>query len=115
MRVLKALSIAAAGVVLGGFGLATFAPAVAAPAPAAGPAAAAPALSGQVESNEISIAPAMAGRISAVKVDEGAQVTKGAVLVQLDTAALKLQLGQARQGVTAAKAAVSGPADSISG
>jgi len=75
------------------------------------PAAAAPALSGQVESNEISIAPAMAGRISAVKVDEGAQVTKGAVLVQLDTAALKLQLGQARQGVTAAKAAVTNAKD----
>ena len=65
-----------------------------------------PALSGQVETTEIAVAPAMAGRITSVKVAEGDRVTTGQVLVQLDTAALKLQVGQAKQGVTAAKAAV---------
>ncbi len=65
------------------------------------------ALSGQVETDEIAIAPAMAGRITAIKVSEGDQVTKDQVLVELDTAALKLQLSQAKEGVTAAKAAVS--------
>lgn len=65
-----------------------------------------PALSGQVETNEIAVAPAMAGRITSVRVAEGDRVTKGQVLVQLDTAALKLQVTRAKQGVTAAKAAV---------
>ncbi|MBK8448028.1 MAG: efflux RND transporter periplasmic adaptor subunit [Micropruina sp.] len=68
-------------------------------------------LSGQVETTELTIAPAMAGRITAVKAAEGDQVTKGQVLVQLDTAALKLQLSQAKQGVTAAKAAVTNEED----
>ncbi|MFT4297200.1 MAG: efflux RND transporter periplasmic adaptor subunit [Micropruina sp.] len=69
------------------------------------------ALTGQVESGEVAVAPAMAGRITAVKVAEGDRVTKGQVLVQLDTAALKLQLSQAKQGVTAAKAAVTNARD----
>ena len=68
-------------------------------------------LSGQVETDEIAVAPAMAGRITAIKVDEGDQVKKGQVLVQLDTAALKLQVSQAKQGVTAAKAAVTNAKD----
>jgi len=63
-------------------------------------------LSGQVEATELSIAPAMAGRITQLKAAEGDRVTEGQVLAQLDTAALKLQLSQAKQGVTAAKAAV---------
>ena len=68
-------------------------------------------LSGQVETDEIAVAPAMAGRITAIKVSEGDQVTKGQVLVQLDTAALKLQLSQTKQGVKAAKAAVTNARD----
>lgn len=68
-------------------------------------------LSGQVETDEIAVAPATAGRITAIKVDEGDQVKKGQVLVQLDTAALKLQVSQAKQGVTAAKAAVTNAKD----
>lgn len=68
-------------------------------------------LSGQVETDEIAVAPAMAGRITAIKVSEGDRVKKGQVLVQLDTAALKLQLSQAKQGVTAAKAAVTNAKD----
>ena len=63
-------------------------------------------LSGQVETTELSVAPAMAGRITSVKAKEGDRVTKGQLLVQLDTAALRLQLDQAKQGVKAAKAAV---------
>ena len=63
-------------------------------------------LTGQVETTEIAVAPAMAGRITSIKVGEGDRVAKGQVLVQLDTAALKLQVTQAKQGVTAAKQAV---------
>lgn len=63
-------------------------------------------LTGQVETGEIAVAPAMAGRITSVTVAEGDRVSKGQVLVQLDTAALKLQVTRAKQGVTAAKAAV---------
>jgi len=72
---------------------------------------AAPTLSGQVEATELSIAPALAGRITSVKATEGDRVAKGDVLVQLDTAALKLQRSQAEQGVTAAKAAVTNAED----
>ncbi|MFT3860315.1 HlyD family secretion protein [Micropruina sp.] len=68
-------------------------------------------LTGQVETTELSIAPAMAGRITQVAVAEGDQVVKGDVLAELDTAALKLQLSQAKQGVTAAKAAVTNAKD----
>ncbi|MFT4215593.1 MAG: efflux RND transporter periplasmic adaptor subunit [Micropruina sp.] len=63
-------------------------------------------LTGQVETSQIAIAPATAGRITSMKASEGDQVSKGQVLVQLDTAALKLQVSQAKRGVTAAKAAV---------
>lgn len=68
-------------------------------------------VSGQVETTELSVAPAMAGRISKVAAAEGDRVAKGDVLVQLDTAALKLQLSQAKQGVKAAKAAVTNARD----
>lgn len=63
-------------------------------------------LTGSVEAREYQIAPALAGRITALEVAEGDQVTKGQELVRLDQAALKLQLAQAKQGVTAAKAAL---------
>lgn len=68
-------------------------------------------LSGQVETTELSVAPAMAGRITKVAASEGDQVAKGDVLVQLDTAALKLQVSQAKQGVKAAEAAVTNARD----
>ena len=68
-------------------------------------------LSGQVETTEIAVAPAMAGRITSLKVAEGDRVTKGQLLVQLDTAALKLQRSQAQQGVKAAKAALTNAQD----
>jgi HlyD family secretion protein len=69
-------------------------------------AASASALSGTVESTEYQVSPAIAGRITAMKVVEGDQVTKGQELVTLDQSAIRLQLDQAKQGVVAAKAAV---------
>ncbi len=62
--------------------------------------------SGSVEADQFQIAPALAGRVAEVKVSEGDHVTKGQLLVQLDTTALKLQRDQAKQGVVAAKAAL---------
>ncbi|MCE1175038.1 MAG: efflux RND transporter periplasmic adaptor subunit [Propionibacteriales bacterium] len=62
--------------------------------------------SGSVEADQFQIAPAVSGRVTEVKVSEGDQVTKGQLLVQLDTTALKLQRDQAKQGVVAAKAAL---------
>jgi HlyD family secretion protein len=67
--------------------------------------------SGSVEANTYPITPALAGRIVTVNVAEGDQVTTGQVLVQLDDSALKLQLAQAKQGVTAAKAALTNARD----
>lgn len=61
---------------------------------------------GSVEANEFQIAAALSGRITEVKVTEGQQVGEGAELVRLDQSALKLQLEQAKQGVTAAEAAL---------
>lgn len=67
--------------------------------------------SGSVEATSSQIGPALAGRIIAVPVAEGDQVAKGQLLVQLDQTAMKLQLDQANQGVTAAKAALSNARD----
>ncbi len=66
---------------------------------------------GSVEADQYQITPALAGRITEVKVVEGDKVTKGQLLVQLDTAAMKLQLQQAQQGVIAAKAALKNARD----
>lgn len=62
--------------------------------------------SGQIETPEYDIAPAIAGRVTKLRVAEGDPVQTGDVLVRLDRAALKLQREQARQGVVAARAAV---------
>ena len=67
--------------------------------------------SGQVESRQYQIASAVSGRVTKVGVVEGTSVKKGQELVRLDQAALKLQLTQAREGVTAAKAAVTNARD----
>lgn len=63
-------------------------------------------LTGSVEADQYQITPALAGRITSVKVVEGDTVTKGQLLAQLDSTAMKLQLEQAKQGVIAAKAAL---------
>ncbi|MBK7819499.1 MAG: efflux RND transporter periplasmic adaptor subunit [Tessaracoccus sp.] len=68
-------------------------------------------LTGQVETTEIALAPAMAGRIVSIDVAEGDRVTEGQTLVRLDTAALDLQVAQAEQGVVAARAAVTNAED----
>ncbi len=69
-------------------------------------AASASALTGTVESSQYQVSPAIAGRITDVKVVEGDRVTRGQELVTLDQSAIRLQLEQAKQGVEAAKAAV---------
>jgi HlyD family secretion protein len=68
-------------------------------------------LTGTAEANEYQISPAIAGRVTAVNVREGDQVIKGEQLVAIDSAAMKLQLQQAEQGVKAAKAAVKNAQD----
>ncbi len=68
-------------------------------------------LSGTVQTREYQVAPAIVGRITAVNVAEGDQVTKGEPLVTLDKAALDLQVKQAQEGVRAAKAAVTNAKD----
>jgi HlyD family secretion protein len=73
--------------------------------------AAANQFSGSVEADQYQISPALAGRITDVAVVEGDKVTKGQLLVQLDGAAMKLQLQQAQQGVVAAKAALTNARD----
>lgn len=67
--------------------------------------------SGSVEATSSQIGPALAGRIVSVPVAEGDQVAQGDLLVQLDQTAMKLQLDQAEQGVTAAKAAITNARD----
>jgi HlyD family secretion protein len=66
---------------------------------------------GAVEAKEYQVAPALAGRIRSVSVAEGDRVTKGQKLIVLDAKAFELQLTQAREGVKAAKAAVTNARD----
>jgi len=73
--------------------------------------AASTAVSGQVEARQFQVASAIAGRVATVAVAEGDVVKEGATLVTLDTAALTLQLDQAKQGVLAAEAAVTNAKD----
>ena len=68
-------------------------------------------VSGSVEANEYQVAAALSGRITAVTVAEGDQVTKGQELVRLDRSAAKLQVQQAQQGVKAADAALTNAHD----
>ena len=67
--------------------------------------------SGSMEANEYQVAAALSGRVTAVRVAEGDEVTKGQELVRLDRSSAKLVLEQARQGVKAAKAAVTNAKD----
>ncbi|MDR1851076.1 MAG: efflux RND transporter periplasmic adaptor subunit [Propionibacteriaceae bacterium] len=63
-------------------------------------------LTGTLEANEYQIAPAIAGQVKELKVAEGDKVEEGQVLAELDPMALELQVEQAQQGVTVAKAAL---------
>jgi HlyD family secretion protein len=61
--------------------------------------------SGTIEAPEVSVAPLVSGRIVNAPVAEGATVKTGDVLYRIDDSVMKLQVTQARAGVTAAKAA----------
>jgi HlyD family secretion protein len=63
-------------------------------------------VSGTVEATEYQVASSLAGRIETVTVSEGDSVKSGDVLAVLDTAAMKLQVRQANDGVRAAQAGV---------
>lgn len=63
-------------------------------------------LSGVVETRTYQVSAPMAATVTAVQATEGARVAKGATLLRLDTRSLDLQITQAKQGVTAARAAV---------
>ncbi len=73
--------------------------------------AASVAASGEMEAKEYQLAAALAGRVSKVRVVEGETVKTGQELVRLDRSALQLQLDQAKQGVTAAQAALTNAQD----
>lgn len=67
--------------------------------------------SGSVEATSYDVAPATAGIVRTVHVMQGDTVTDGQKLVELDARALDLQVSQAEQGVTAAKAALTSARD----
>lgn len=69
------------------------------------------AFTGSVEANSYQVGSALSGRITKVAVAEGDHVAAGQLLVQLDDSAMKLQLEQARQGVTVANAALTNVKD----
>lgn len=62
--------------------------------------------SGAVEAQQYQVASVIAGRVNKVAVSEGDVVKQGQTLIVLDQSALKLQVGQAEQGVKAARAAL---------
>lgn len=61
-------------------------------------------VSGFIEGREYKVASEIAGRIRAVRVDEGDPVSAGQTLVELDTTLLDAQLAQAQAGVDTAQA-----------
>lgn len=58
--------------------------------------------SGTIEAEQIAITPQTAGRITTAPAEEGARVSQGDVLYELDPALLALQVEQAQAGVDAA-------------
>lgn len=68
-------------------------------------------VAGLVEVDEYLVSPATAGRITAIEVKEGTQVSEGQKIAALDGTVLALQLTQAEAGVTAAKAQVTNAED----
>lgn len=61
--------------------------------------------SGTIEASQVTVSPQTSGRILSAPAQEGVAVRAGDVLYKLDATTLKLQVEQARDGVTAAKAA----------
>jgi HlyD family secretion protein len=60
--------------------------------------------SGTIEATEYAVTAEIGGRVEAVLADEGDQVTKGAVLVELDKSLLAAQIGQAEAELAVAQA-----------
>src|SRR3990170_3585867 len=60
--------------------------------------------SGTIEADEIALGAEVGGRVAALQVDEGADVTAGAVLATLDTAVLDAQMRQADAAIEVARA-----------
>ena len=60
--------------------------------------------SGVIRAKRVSIASELGGRIAAVPVREGAMVTQGAVVAELDPTLLEGQIAVARSGVSVAQA-----------
>jgi multidrug resistance efflux pump len=61
-------------------------------------------VAGTIEATEVRVAPEVAGRVSEVDVDEGAQVAAGDVLLRLDDALLQAQKARAQAGLDTAEA-----------
>jgi HlyD family secretion protein len=61
-------------------------------------------VSGFIEGDEIAIAPEIGGRIEAITVDEGDQVTAGQEIVRLDRAMINAQIAQAQAALDTANA-----------
>lgn len=60
--------------------------------------------SGTISATEVSVAAEVAGKVTAVLVQEGQKVKLGDAVVKLDTAALELQVKQGQAGLQAAEA-----------
>ena len=61
-------------------------------------------VSGFIEGKEYKVASELSGRVSVVKVDEGARVTAGQLVIELDHALLDAQIAQAQAAVNTAQA-----------
>jgi len=66
---------------------------------------------GFLESEDVTIAPEIGGRIVAMQAQAGSRVTSGQVLVRLDDSLIRLQLAQADANVTEAEAQAQAAAD----
>lgn len=62
------------------------------------------AASGFIEVRQLAIAPEVSGRVARLGVDEGDQVKKGQVLVEIDTELLDAQIGEAEAALVVAEA-----------
>jgi len=60
--------------------------------------------SGTVEAEEVAVSSLITGRITGVTAEEGAEVTSGTVLFELDDQVLRLRVDQAAAGLAAARA-----------
>ncbi len=69
-----------------------------------GPLADSLAVTGTVEARTVTVAPKVPGRVSAVHVDTGTEVTAGHILIELESEELRARVDEARAAVSAARA-----------